>query len=332
MYNGKVILITGGTGSWGNELTKQLLTKEPAEIRIFSRGELAQVNMQRKFRDKRLKFLIGDIRDPEAVEYAVKNVDYVFHLAALKHVPICEEQPLEAIKTNIDGTAILIQAAMKNNVKMVIDVSTDKAVDPLNLYGMTKAVGEKLIVQANKRSEGTRFLCVRAGNVLGSNGSVVPLFIEQVKGFNKVTVTNTEMTRYFLTLPEAIELLFKAAEGSFGGEIFVMKMPSCRIMDLAGVLIEAYGNEDTKIEIAKTRPGEKLHEVLLSQYESPNSYYYDSNYYIILPTLHIDGLYEHYDNFKGKKKVDFIEYTSRDELMDREQIRKMLEKGDFISC
>lgn len=330
MYDEKVILITGGTGSWGNELTEQLLKRNPKEIRILSRGELAQVKMERKFNDKRLSFFIGDIRDMEAVKYATKDVDYIFHLAALKHVPVCEEQPQEAIKTNVIGTAVLINAAIENGVKKVVDVSTDKAVDPINLYGMTKAVGEKLIVQANKLMGNTKFMCIRAGNVLGSNGSVVPHFIDQIKAFNKVTITDADMTRYFLTLPEAIQLLFKAAESSLGGETFVMKMPSCKIMDMAKVLITAYGDDSTKIEFSGVRPGEKLDEVLVSRYESDHSYYYDDNYFLILPTLKIDGLNDYYDKSKNLRKVNFKEYTSRDTLLNEEQIRTMLIKGGFL--
>ena len=177
MFAGKIVLITGGTGSWGYELVRQLLLEEPKEIRIFCRGELAQVKMDREFMNPRLKFIIGDIRDLDSLIEATKNVDYVFHLAALKHVPICELQPNEAIKTNIVGTQNLIKASIINKVTKVIDVSTDKAVDPLNLYGMTKAVGERLIIQANLMSSDTKFVCIRAGNVLGSNGSVVPFFI-----------------------------------------------------------------------------------------------------------------------------------------------------------
>lgn len=330
MYDGKVILITGGTGSWGNELTGQLLKKNPKEIRILSRGELAQVKMERKFHDKRLRFFIGDIRDIDAVKYATKDVDYIFHLAALKHVPVCEEQPQEAIKTNIIGTINVINASIENGVKKVVDVSTDKAVDPLNLYGMTKAVGEKLIIQANKLRGNTKFVCIRAGNVLGSNGSVVPHFIDQIKTFHKVTITDAHMTRYFLTLPEAIQLLFKAAESSFGGETFVMKMPSCKIVDLAKVLMEAYGDDRTKMEFSGARPGEKLNEVLVSRYESVHSYYYDEDYFLILPTLKIDGLNEYYDPSEKLRKVNFLEYTSKDALMDEEQIKTMLVKGGFI--
>ncbi len=200
--------------------------------------------MERRFRDNRLRFVIGDVRDLEVMNEATRGVDYVFHLAALKHVPICELQPNEAIKTNIIGTQNLIKACIQNKVKKVIDVSTDKAVDALNLYGMTKAIGERLIIQANLLSKDTKFVCIRAGNVLGSNGSVVSFFINLIQTTKEITITDSRMTRYFITLTEAITLLFKAAEASYGGEIFVMRMPAYRIMDVAEVLIEDSGIED----------------------------------------------------------------------------------------
>lgn len=218
-FDGSRILITGGTGSWGQTLTRMLLEEyNVKEIVVFSRGELQQVLMQRKFKNDKIKFVIGDVRDYEAVKFATKNVDYIFHMAALKHVPICEDHPQEAIKTNITGTTNIVNAAIENRVKKVIDVSTDKAVEPLNLYGMTKAVGEKLIIQANDLSDYTKFVCIRGGNVMGSNGSVIPFFIEQIKSGGPITITDNRMTRFFLTLEEAIHLLFKASIDSIGGE------------------------------------------------------------------------------------------------------------------
>jgi FlaA1/EpsC-like NDP-sugar epimerase len=205
MFNNARILITGGTGSWGQTLTQMLLEKyNVKEIIIFSRGELQQVLMQRKFKNEKLKFVIGDIRDYESIKFATKKVDYIFHLAALKHVPICEDHPQEAIKTNINGTTNIVNASIENNVKKVIDVSTDKAVEPINSYGMTKAVGEKLIIQGNELSDYTKFVCIRGGNVMGSNGSVIPFFVEQIKTGGPITITDLRMTRFFLTLEEAI--------------------------------------------------------------------------------------------------------------------------------
>lgn len=329
MYENKVVFITGGTGSWGHELVKQLLEESPKEIRIFSRGELSQVKMEREFRDTRLKFIIGDIRDLEAITAATEGVDYVFHLAALKHVPICELQPDEAIKTNIIGTQNLIKACIKNKVKKVIDVSTDKAVDSLNLYGMTKAVGERLIIQANLISKDTKFVCIRAGNVLGSNGSVVPFFINQIKELKKVTITDPRMTRYFITLPEAISLLFKAVQASVGGEIFVMRMPAYRITDVAEVLIEDSGEQNVNIETIGIRPGEKLDEVLVSEYESNHTYMYDETYYVIMPTINIPGLEDHYKPL-NLAKVNFVRYTSADLILEKEEVKTLLKKGNYL--
>lgn len=329
MYENQVVLVTGGTGSWGHELVKQLLNESPKEIRIFSRGELSQVKMEREFMDSRLKFIIGDIRDLEVLTSATEGVDYVFHLAALKHVPICELQPNEAIKTNVVGTQNLIKACIKNKVKKVIDVSTDKAVDALNLYGMTKAVGERLIIQANLLSECTKFVCIRAGNVLGSNGSVVPFFINQIKENKKVTITDPKMTRYFITLPEAISLLFKAVQVSRGGEIFVMRMPAYRITDVAQVLIEDSGIEDVAIETIGIRPGEKLDEVLVSEHESSHTYKYDETYYVIMPMIKIPGLQEHYEGL-NLKKVNFARYTSADLILEKNEVKELLRKGNYL--
>lgn len=329
MFENKTILITGGTGSWGNELTSQLLEMNLKQIIIYSRSELNQVNMQRKFNNNKLKFIIGDIRDYEALKQATKNVDYIFHLAALKHVPICEEQPYETIKTNIIGVENLIKVAIENNVNKVIDVSTDKAVDAMNVYGMTKAIGEKLIIHANTLTSHTKFVCIRAGNVLGTNGSVVPLFVNQIKEFNEITITDSEMTRYFLTLKQAIELLFKAIINSIGGETFVMKMPGYKIMDIAEIINEELGNENSKIKKIGKRPGEKLHEVLISRYEAENAYIYDKDYFIILPQIYIIGLKEYYEEM-NLESLNSKEYSSKDNLLNYDEGKKMLIKGGFI--
>lgn len=326
MFNEKTIFISGATGSWGQTLTRMLLEQyNVKQIICFSRGELQQVLMQRRFKDPRLKFVVGDVRDYEAVRFAMKNVDIVFHLAALKHVPICEEHPQEAIKTNIIGTTNIVNAAIENNVAKVIDVSTDKAVEPLNLYGMTKSVGEKLIIQGNDLSNHTKFVCIRGGNVMGSNGSVIPYFIEQIKSGGPVTITDREMTRFFLTLEEAIKLLFKAAEHSIGGETFVMNMPACYIRDIAEVLMEQYGQ--VKVVEMGSKPGEKLDEMLISKHEALQSYCYDDSYYVILPTNTSFELLDHYNLLP---KFHHEEFSSRTKLMNREEIKQMLIKGKFI--
>lgn len=331
MFTSKRILITGGTGSWGHELVKQLLEKNIKEIVIFSRGEFAQVNMNRKFSDSRLKFIIGDIRDFKALNDACKNIDYIFHLAALKHVPVCEYQPQEAIKTNINGTINLVNAAILNGVDKVIDVSSDKAVDAINLYGMTKAVGEKLIINANLEDSKTKFICIRGGNVLGSNGSVVQYFIDNIKEKNSIGITDLGMTRFFLTIPEAISLLFTATENSIGGEIFVMNMPSCYIKDLAEVLVEEYGNNETIITEIGIRPGEKIHEVLVSKNEVLNTLSYSNDYYMILPNIRIPRFDKDYIEYR--KKYDIVlaeEFNSSKNIMDKKEIKKILIKGGFI--
>ena len=326
MFNNKRVFISGATGSWGQTLVAMLLKHyDPKEIICFSRGELQQVLMQRRFCDPRLKFVIGDVRDYESVCFATKGVDIVFHLAALKHVPICEDHPQEAIKTNITGTTNIVNAAIKNRVAKVIDVSTDKAVEPLNLYGMTKSVGEKLIIQGNDLSSHTKFVCVRGGNVMGSNGSVIPYFVEQIKAGGPVTITDLNMTRFFLTLEEAITLLFKAAEDSVGGETFVMNMPACYIKDIAGVLMEHYGQVEVK-EIG-SKPGEKLDEMLISKHEACLSYYYDKNYFVILPVKRTPELELKYS---GMNRYDQEEFSSRTFIMNRDEIKQMLIKGGFI--
>lgn len=326
MFNRKKIFISGATGSWGQTLTRMLLDKyDPKEIICFSRGELQQVLMQRRFHDPRLKFVVGDVRDYEAVRFAMRDVDIVFHLAALKHVPICEDHPQEAIKTNITGTTNIVNAAIENGVDKVIDVSTDKAVEPLNLYGMTKSVGEKLIIQGNDLGTHTRFVCIRGGNVMGSNGSVIPYFVEQIKAGGPVTITDLNMTRFFLTLEEAITLLFKAAEDSIGGETFVMNMPACYIKDVASVLMDHYGQVDVK-EIG-SKPGEKLDEMLISKHEAPLSYYYDKNYFVILPVKRTPKLETKYSTMP---KYNQSEFSSKTFIMNRDEIKQMLIKGGFI--
>lgn len=327
-FKDQVVLVTGGTGSWGHELTRQLLEKQCREVRLFARNELSHVHTARKFNDKRVVSIVGDVRDYEAVEEACRGVDTVFHLAALKHVPVCQHQPFEAVKTNILGTNNLIEATRRHGVGQVVLVSTDKAVAPYNLYGMTKGVAESLTVQANEKRGHTKFVCIRGGNVLGSNGSVVPLFIQQIRALNKVTITDPSMTRFYLTLSEAIGLLFEAASASYGGEVFVMNMPACNLGDLADVLIERYGNADTTKELIGVRPGEKKHEVLISEDEAPYSYQWGDHYFVILPQIAPDSLRAKY---AGRDKMAMEKFASNCCLMSKGEIRSMLERGGFLS-
>ncbi|MCD9026467.1 SDR family NAD(P)-dependent oxidoreductase [Cohnella silvisoli] len=329
MFHNTNVLITGGTGSWGYELVRQLLTHEPRRIIVFSRNEKAQVEMNRELSDGRVEFRIGDIRDSQAIMEVCENIDYVFHLAALKHVTICEDQPNEALKTNVIGTQNVIEAAVENNVKMVINVSTDKAADPSNFYGMTKAIGEKLMVYANLRYAQTRFICVRGGNVLGSNGSVLQLFVRQLRERKPLGITDKKMTRFFMTVQEATELLLQAAAIGVGGETFVMAMPACRIMDLAEILHEEFG-EGSPLAWNELgiRPGEKLHEILMSEYESEHAYYFDDKYIVIFPPIEFPDLKGHY---AGCPSAAVRTYSSHEQLIPKEEIRKMLARGGFLS-
>lgn len=328
----KNILIIGGTGSWGSELVHQLVTEHnPSEIRIFSRGEHKQVELRHKYKNNhKLKFIIGDVRDAEAVNIAMTGVDIVFNLAALKHVPVCEENVWEAIQTNIHGVHNIVNSAIKHEVNIVVQVSTDKAVDPLNLYGFTKGCAEKLITSANyspAKPKKTNFVCVRAGNVLSTTGSVIPLFKYLIKTYNKVTITNENMSRYIMTLTQAIQLMLKATTESIGGEIFVMKMPGIKIVDLAAVMAKTLGNENTKVEYIGIRPGEKMFEVLVSKNESPRTIQ-DGEYYIILPSLPDKRLEKHYNTYK---KIEFEEYNSKNtNQLDEKNILELLEKDGWL--
>ncbi|GAA1373511.1 polysaccharide biosynthesis protein [Peribacillus frigoritolerans] len=328
MIKNRTILVTGGTGSWGYELVKQLLDFEPREIRIFSRNECNQFTMKQEFdNNPKLHFIIGDVKEKEVLMEACQGVDYIFHLAALKHVPVCEDQPIEALKTNVIGTQNVIEAAISCNVHSVVNISTDKASNPSNFYGLSKAMAERLIIHANTLNTNTRFVCIRGGNVLGTNGSVIHVFKKQIKEKGKIGITDLNMTRFFLTIEEAIKLVFKATFESIGGEIFVMKMPSCKIIDLAQVLIDSSDVENVEVDILGIRPGEKLHEILLSEYESTTTIAYDDEYYVILPAIHIDGIKEHYSKYQP---VSLEDYNSGTGLMDKAQIEEMLKKGGFI--
>ncbi|MGM1034219.1 MAG: polysaccharide biosynthesis protein [Bacillota bacterium] len=328
MIKNQTILVTGGTGSWGYELVRQLLEYEPREIRIFSRNESNQFTMKQEFdNNPKLNFIIGDIKEKEAIMEASQGVDYIFHLAALKHVPVCEDQPIEALKTNVIGTQNVIEAAISCNVHSVVNISTDKASNPSNFYGLSKAMAERLIIHANTLKTNTRFVCIRGGNVLGTNGSVIHVFKKQIKEKGKIGITDLNMTRFFLTIEEAIKLVFKATFESIGGEIFVMKMPSCKIIDLAEVLMEASNKTNVGVEVLGIRPGEKLHEILLSEYESTTAIVYDDEYYVILPSIQINGVKEHYANYQP---VNLEDYNSGTGLMNKSQIAEMLKNGGFI--
>jgi UDP-N-acetylglucosamine 4,6-dehydratase (inverting) len=301
-WNEKTILVTGGTGSFGKKFAEILLKDYGVKaLRVFSRDELKQHEMNLQFRDDRIRYFIGDVRDRDRLYRAMKHVDVVVHAAALKQVPAAEYNPLEAIKTNIMGAANVIDAAIDNEVPKVMFISTDKAVHPVNLYGATKLVAEKLCVQANSYASGvTKFSCVRYGNVVGSRGSVIPLFMQQRK-HGTVTITDDRMTRYWLTLDQGVKLVINSIEKMEGGEVFIPKIPSMQLMDIVKTIAP-----DANVKNIGIRPGEKLHEQLITPEESPRTKEFDTHY-IIEPEHHFWCV----DNHKDGKLVEAgFEYRS----------------------
>lgn len=321
IFNNKTVLITGGCGSFGNKFTEIILKKHnPKSVRIYDNRELAEVEMERRFKDPRLRFFLGDVRDNNRLFRAMNGVDIVIHAAALKHVPVCEYNPIEAVRTNIDGSINVIDSAINNSVERVVAISTDKAVHPVNLYGATKMVAEKLFIQANSYSSGkqTKFSCVRYGNVVASRGSVIPLFIEQ-KNSGTLTITDERMTRFWISLDEGVRFVIDSIEVAKGGEIFIPKIPSMRIKDLVNVIAPK-----AKIKIVGIRPGEKLHETLLTQEESRHTKEFDK-YYIIEPRFP----FWQRDNFsEGKKIAEGFKYSSdqNTQWINEETLRQILDK------
>ena len=294
MFNGKTILITGGTGSFGKKYVKTLLAKfTPKKIIIYSRDELKQFEMQQTFNQGCMRYFIGDVRDGERLQRAMKGVDYVIHAAALKQVPAAEYNPMECIKTNVMGAENVIMAAIDNGVKKVIALSTDKAANPVNLYGATKLCSDKLFVAANNIAGGhdTVFSVVRYGNVVGSRGSVVPFFDKLIKeGTDHLPITHKEMTRFWITLQGGVDFVLKNFERMLGGEIFVPKIPSIRITDLATSLAP-----DLPLKIVGIRPGEKLHEVMCPMDDSYHTFVFE-DHYVIAPTI---TFYSRSNNFSS---------------------------------
>lgn len=303
-WKNQVVLITGGTGSFGKKFTQTLLAeKQPKKIIIFSRDELKQHEMQvHGFNHPSLRYFIGDIRDRERLVRAMHGVDIVVHAAALKQVPACEYNPMEAIKTNIMGTANVVEAALDAGVKKVMTISTDKAVSPANLYGATKLAAEKLTVQSNAYAAGTatRYSCVRYGNVVGSRGSVVPLFLKQ-RERGTVTITDERMTRFWLSLEQGVLFVIRCVEQMHGGEVFVPKIPSTKVVDLARAIVP-----NAKIEIVGIRPGEKLHEALISEDEARNTVERE-DMFVVIP---IDPLWERDVTYEGNPLPTGFRYTS----------------------
>ncbi len=274
IFKNKEILVTGGCGSIGSEIVRQLIKHKPKLIKIFDNDEAKMFEIQQELNNfKKARYLIGDIRDETRLKVAMKNTNIVFHCAALKHVPLCEYNPYEAVKTNVIGTQNVIKISREEEIDKVVFISTDKAVNPINTMGATKLLSEKLIIN-DIGSYKTKFCCVRFGNVLNSSGSVIPTFINQIKKGKPITITSTDMTRFFMSIKEATNLVLRAAEISKGREIFILKMKSLRIIDLAKAVINNMNisseNNRSRIKITGVRPGEKLHEILLTQEESRN--------------------------------------------------------------
>ena len=265
--SGSTILITGGTGSFGNRVAAHLLKQSPARIRIFSRDEKKQWEMQQAY--PHFQYIVGDVRDEHSLEEAMSGVDLVFHAAALKHVPSCEQYPFEAYKTNVTGSQNACRTAKAAGVKTFVALSTDKAVKPLNAMGTSKAMMEKLVCSQNQDGGTTKFCCVRYGNVMGSRGSVIPLFKRQINNDEPITITVPEMTRFLMTLDQSVGLVLHAMQHATGGEIFVRKAPACTIGKLAEAICNKYSSKGTDhpIHVTGIRPGEKLHEILVNEYE-----------------------------------------------------------------
>lgn len=281
MFDNKKILITGGTGSLGTSLTKKLLETNVDTIRIYSRDEWKQINMQSLLDDKRLRFFIGDVRDKERLMRALEDIDIVIHAAALKHIPVAEYNPFEAVKTNVNGTQNLIEACLDKNVQYALAIGTDKAVSPLNTYGATKLLMERLFVSANyyKGTHQTSFFGVRYGNVMGSRGSIIPLFFKQINENKKITVTNPEMTRFNITMDEALDLIIRSFENPIPGQILVPKLKAYRLQDIIDAIKEITGI-NPEIEEIGLRQGEKMHETLINKNELRNTYENGKDYMI----------------------------------------------------
>ena len=311
MFNNKSILITGGTGSFGKKYTEILLKKyKPRRLVIYSRDELRQYEMAQVFKDKAMRFFIGDVRDYKRLRTAMNAIDYVIHAAAMKHVPIAEYNPMECIKTNIDGAQNVIDASLECGVSKVIALSTDKACNPVNLYGATKLASDKLFVAANNivGDKKTRFSVVRYGNVVGSRGSVVPLFKKLItQGEKELPITHEKMTRFWITLEQGVNFVLKNFERMKGGEIFIPKIPSMTMMDLAKALAPELG-----VKIIGIRPGEKMHEMMISRDDAHLTYEFD-DYYVISPSIQFLTAQDFSTNAlhqKGKPVSEDFEYSS----------------------
>lgn len=331
MFSGKKLLISGGTGSFGNAVLKRFLDTDIAEIRIFSRDEKKQDDMRKRYANSKLKFYIGDVRDYQSILNATRGVDYIFHAAALKQVPSCEFHPMEAVKTNVIGTENLLEASIQNEVRRVVCLSTDKAVYPINAMGISKAMMEKVMVAKSRNvDESKTVICgTRYGNVMASRGSVIPLFVDQIRQGQALSITDPSMTRFMMTLADAVDLVLYAFEHGNNGDLFVQKAPAATVQVLAKALAELIGQPDHPIQVIGTRHGEKLYEALLSCEEMACAEDM-GNYFRIPPDLrdlNYSKFVEH-----GEEKISHAEdYNSHNtERLDIAGMQKLLLKLDFI--
>ena len=335
MFEGKTVLITGGTGSLGQALTKRLLEMKVNAIRIFSRNESKQIEMEDKFGDDRLRFFLGDVKDLDRLIRACEDVDYVFHAAALKHVPKIEYNPFEAIKTNVMGSQNVIDACLHENIEKAICIGTDKAVSPLNTYGATKLLMEKLFVTANNylnpKRHKTKFIAVRYGNVFGSSGSVIPKFTEQIKLKKKITITDPTMTRFSITMDEALDLIVNALTSGKGSEIFIPKLKSYSISNVKDALFELLGKYDE--EVIGIRPGEKLHETLINSDEIKYCWDYNGMYMLTNPLYPLFNDDVITNSYKGIKNLENFDAYSSDkvEKISKDELKEMIEKSGILN-
>jgi len=331
MFNGKKLLISGGTGSFGNAVLKRFLDTDIAEIRIFSRDEKKQDDMRKRYANSKLKFYIGDVRDYQSVLNATRGVDYIFHAAALKQVPSCEFHPMEAVKTNVIGTDNVLEAAIQNEVRRVVCLSTDKAVYPINAMGISKAMMEKVMVAKSRNVDETKtVICgTRYGNVMASRGSVIPLFIDQIRSGIPLSITDPNMTRFMMTLADAVDLVLYAFENGNNGDMFVQKAPAATVETLALALTAMVGKPDHPIKVIGTRHGEKLYEALLSREEMACAEDM-GDYYRVPPDLR-DLNYSKFVE-QGEEKISQTEdYNSHNtERLDIDGMQRLLLKLEFM--
>jgi len=320
IFTGKKVLITGGTGSLGQALTKRILNSDVEQIRILSRNEFKQISMETKLPDERLRFLIGDVRDKDRLIRALDDVDIVFHAAALKHVPKVEYNPFEAIKTNVQGSQNVIDACLENDVQRAICIGTDKAVSPLNTYGATKLLMEKLFITAkrysNPKKHPTKFFAVRYGNVFGSSGSVIPKFIGQINNNEKITITDPTMTRFSITMNQALDFILKATQKGHGAEVFIPKLKAYSLQQIHNILSNLTNAKDH--EIIGMRTGEKQHELLINSDEMRYAWSYD-NMFVLLNELHeSENLEEVYPGIKKIEDLDVYSSAKTQQLSTEE--------------